>query len=270
MQVHAFTPSQRYASTSIYAHRGLAQTQAENTETAFAAALAAGADWIETDVNTTSDGVVVVFHDPTLNRLSDRTGLIREMTWEQVRAVELSAGGTIPNLEDMLRAFPQARFNIDLKDAGSAERIIPVLQATGAQDRVRLASFSERRLRRVHAEAQKAGISLTMSASQPTVSLFYLVSRIWPRLWSLASPLLKRLVLPFDSLQIPVYHRIAGRTLRIADRSLVEAAHRAGLEVHVWTVDDERTMRELIALGVDGIVTNRTDVLARVLGRLDN
>ncbi|MFW0118800.1 glycerophosphodiester phosphodiesterase family protein [Rothia sp. P5764] len=267
MQAHALTPLKRYASTSIYAHRGLAQTQAENTDLAFADALKAGADWIETDVNTTSDGAVVVFHDPTLDRLSDSVGAIKDMTWEQVRAVELKDGGTVPLLEGTLRAFPQARFNIDLKDAGSAERIIPVLLATGAQERVRVASFSERRLRQAHRAAQKAGISLSMSASQLAVSLFYLASRVAPGLWASLLPLIKHLFLPFDSLQIPLYYRLAGRNIRIADRALVEAAHRAGLEVHVWIVDDQRTMRELIALGVDGIVTNHTDVLARILGR---
>lgn len=267
MHANAFTPPQRYSSTSIYAHRGLAQTHAENTDVAFADALKAGADWIETDVSTTSDGVIVVFHDSTLTRLADHPGAIKNMTWEQLCAVELKDGGTVPKLEDVLRTFPGARFNIDLKDAGSAERIIPVLLATSAQDRVRLASFSERRLRQAYTEAQKAGISLTMSASQLAVSLFYLMSRLSPRLWVSLQPLLKHLFLPFDSLQIPAYYRFAGRTLRIADSTLVEAAHRAGLEVHVWTVDDERTMRELIALGVDGIVTNHTDTLAQVLGR---
>lgn len=267
MYAKALNPPQRSTSTSIYAHRGWAQTHTENTAAAFAAALRAGAEWIETDVSTTSDGVIVVFHDSTLTRLADHPGAIKNMTWEQLKSIELRDGGTIPTLEDTLRAFPTARFNIDLKDLQAAERIIPLLVATGAYDRVRLASFSERRLRRAYREAQKAGVGLRVSASQPAVSIFYLVSRLSPRLWAWLLPLLRRFLLPFDCLQIPAYYRVAGRNLHIADRALVEAAHRAGLEVHVWTVDDERTMRELIALGVDGIVTNRTNLLARVLNR---
>lgn len=267
MHTNALTPPRRYASTSIYAHRGLAQTHAENTDTAFSHALSHGADWIETDVNTTSDGVVVVFHDPTLKRVAGHVGAIKDMTWEQLKSLEMKDGGTIPRLEDTLRAFPTIRFNVDLKDAGSAEKIVPVLLATGAHDRVRLASFSGRRLRQAYAEAQKAGIHLTMSASPVAVALFYVISRVSPRLWSWLLPFLRRVFLPFDSLQIPLHLRCAGRTLRIADRAFVEAAHQAGLEVHVWTVDDERTMRELIALGVDGIITNHADKLSQILGR---
>lgn len=195
--LHASAPSSPDR-TQIYAHRGLAVGQAENTEGAFRRALDAGAHWLETDVNTTADGQVLVFHDPALNRLVGRPGRVAEMTWDQLRDLNLVDGGQISRLRDMLEAFPETRFNIDLKDAGSAAEVTQVLVAAGAVERVRLASFSERRL-------------------------------------------------------------------RIVDRKLVAAARRAGVEVHVWTIDDERTMRELIALGVNGIVTNRTDLLAGVL-----
>lgn len=127
-----------------------------------------------------------------------RPGRVAEMTWDQLRDLNLVDGGQISRLRDMLEAFPETRFNIDLKDAGSAAEVTQVLVAAGAVERVRLASFSERRL-------------------------------------------------------------------RIVDRKLVAAARRAGVEVHVWTIDDKRSMRELIALGVNGIVTNRTDLLVGVL-----
>lgn len=264
MPSHASAPSS-LDRTQIYAHRGLAVGQAENTEGAFRRALDAGAHWLETDVNTTADGQVLVFHDPTLNRLVGRPGRVAEMTWGQLRDLNLADGGQIPRLRDMLEAFPETRFNIDLKDAGSAAEVARVLVAAGAVERVRLASFSERRLRQAHRAAQDLGVRIPLSASQPAFTVFYALSRIHPSLWSFLRPITRRFMLPFDAVQVPAYHRVAGRRLRIVDRKLVAAARRAGVQVHVWTVDDERTMRELIALGVNGIVTNRTDLLADVL-----
>lgn len=264
MPSHAFSSSSP-DHTQIYAHRGLAIDQAENTEGAFRCALDAGAHWIETDVNTTADGQVLVFHDPTLNRLVGRPGRVAEMTWNQLRDLNLVDGGQIPRLRDMLEAFPETRFNIDLKDAGSAAEVVRVLVAAGAVERVRLASFSERRLRQAQRAAQNLGVQIPLSASQPAFTFFYVLSRIHPSLWGVLKPLTGKFMLPFDAVQVPAYHRVAGRRLRIVDRKLLAAARRAGVEVHVWTIDDERTMRELIALGVNGIVTNRADLLAGVL-----
>lgn len=249
----------------VFAHRGLASTHAENTLEAFETALEAGATWLETDVNTTADGVVLAFHDPTLNRVAGRSGLVAAMTWAELRDIELTDGGKIPRLEDVLRTFPHSPFNIDVKDPGSVEAVIGVLKTVGGAERVRLASFSELRLRRVHARARSAGVQVRLSASQLTFTLFYAISRIHPGLWNFLSPIMRRLLLPFDAVQVPPYFTVAGRTIQIVDRKLMAAARAAGLQVHVWTVDDERTMRELISLGVDGIITNRTDLLTSVL-----
>ncbi|MDY3049085.1 MAG: glycerophosphodiester phosphodiesterase family protein [Rothia sp. (in: high G+C Gram-positive bacteria)] len=260
---HVSTPQPR--PTLNYAHRGLAQHCAENTEQAFRQALAVGAHWIETDVHTSKDGQVIVFHDPTLERLAGRPEAVADLTWQQIKSIPLKEGGQIPRLQDILSAFPQASFNIDLKDSRSAEEIIPLLRSSQAAGRVRLASFSERALRAAYRRAQQAGLEVSFSASQPVSTLFYALSRIHPRLWSLLSPLSSRLLLPFDAIQLPLTHRLAGRQFQVIDRKLLAAAHQAGIAVHVWTVDDERTMRELIALGVDGIVSNRSDLLARLL-----
>ncbi|ORC24957.1 hypothetical protein A7979_08970 [Rothia nasimurium] len=265
MPSHAFASPPVPAPAEIFAHRGLALHSAENTLGAFSSALDAGADWIETDVNTTADGVAVVFHDPTLSRLASHDGRVAEMTWEQVRRVELTEGGFIPSLEQALSAFPQTRFNIDLKDAGAARAVVSTLVATESADRVRLASFSERRLRQAQAAARRAGVRLTLSASQSTFILFYAFSRIHPRLWNVLKPFTRFFLLPFDAVQVPACRELGGWRLRIVDRKLVAAARAAGVQVHVWTIDDEPTMRQLLALGVDGIVTNRSDLLASVL-----
>lgn len=251
----------------VYAHRGLPTDATENTHPAFRAALDAGADWLETDVNTTADGQVVVFHDATLNRLCGVPGLVTATDWEDLKKLPLVDGGTIPSLAETLTAFPDARFNIDLKDEGAAEHIAAVLAETGAADRVRLASFSEGRKRRAARRATAQGLSPRQSASQPVFALFYIASRVHPGLWAYIRPLLNRWVSPFDAMQVPHMHRVLGRNLKIVDRKLVQAAHRYGKLLHVWTIDNEDEMIYLVNLGVDGIVTNRADVLLRLLGR---
>lgn len=251
----------------IYAHRGLAQDTTENTHQAFQAALDAGADWLETDINTTADGHVVVFHDATLNRLCGIPGRVSTTTWDTLKDLPLTDGGSIPRLEDTLAAFPQARFNIDVKDRGSAHHLAALLARTGAAHRVRIASFSEGRKRQATRSAQAQGISLRQSASQPIFILFYLASRFHPALWGLIRPLINRWVSPFDAMQVPYRHHILGKKITIVDRKLVQAAHRYGKLVHVWTIDCEQEMAHLVNLGVDGIVTNRTDLLANLLGR---
>lgn len=249
----------------VFAHRGLATTSAENTLEAFRAAVAAGAQWIETDVNTTADGQIVVFHDPTLNRMAGRSGVIGQMTWSELKDCELIGGGKIPLLSEALAAFPEIPFNIDLKDTASAENIAQVLREAGAEHRVRLASFSEARLRVAHRRLREAGLPVQLSASKKIFTLFFLLSRLSPRIWPALQKVGGRVLTPFDSLQIPDHHVLAGRRVNLIDRRLLEAARRAGVQVHVWTIDDEPTMRRLLALGVDGIVTNRTDLLTAVL-----
>lgn len=251
----------------IYAHRGLPHHATENTHSAFRAALEAGADWLETDVNTTADGQVVVFHDATLNRLCGVPGLVSATTWDELQNLPLVGGGKIPRLIDVLTDFPNTRFNIDLKDDGAADRITEVLKEAGAIDRVRLASFSESRHQRAHRRAQELDITHRTSASQTVFVIFYLASRLHPGLWKHIYRIFGRWVVPFDALQVPHFHRLFGRNFRVVDSKLVQTAHRYGKLLHVWTINDEDEMRYLIALGVDGIVTNRTDILARVLGR---
>lgn len=142
---------------TVYAHRGLALEAAENSLEAFRAAVEAGADWIETDVNTTADGVVLVLHDPSLDRVAGVPGRVSQLSAAQVAEVRLPDGQRIPTLAEALEAFPTARFNIDLKDEGAVEAVPRVLRETGAVDRVRIASFSDTRRRRALARLRALG-----------------------------------------------------------------------------------------------------------------
>ena len=144
---------------TVYAHRGLALEAAENSLEAFRAAVEAGADWIETDVNTTADGVVLVLHDPSLDRVAGVPGRVSHLSAAQMAEVRLPDGQRIPTLAEALEAFPTARFNIDLKDEGAVEAVPRVLREAGAVDRVRIASFSDARRRRALDRLRAAGPS---------------------------------------------------------------------------------------------------------------
>ncbi len=249
----------------IFAHRGLAKGCTENTLEAFAQAVNAGAHWLETDAHTTADGVVVAFHDHTLNRLFGTSGTIHDATWEELKDRELVKGGKLATFEQVLRTFPSMPVNVDIKDAATAERIAKITVQERAQDRVRFASFKEERKRRAVQCAAQLGAHIPSSGSELATALFYLCSRVSWRLWPLVRAVTAPWISPFQSLQVPVTQTYAGLTFRVVDRTTVAMAHRFGIKVHVWTIDDEAEMRRLLDLGVDGIVTNRTDLLAKIL-----
>jgi glycerophosphoryl diester phosphodiesterase len=231
-----------------FAHRGGAAAGDENTEAAFARAIGMGYRYVETDVHATTDGVAVVFHDATLDRVAGRPGRIDRMRWADLSTVRVGGAAAVPRLEDVLAAWPQVRFNIDVKANGGIAPTVEAVTRVGAGERVLLASFSDVRLARLRTLAgPTVATSLGMRA----------VARL--RVASLTG---QRLVLPTSvvAAQVPVRY---GR-LRVVDRRFIRYAHRLGLQVHVWTIDEPADMHELLDLGVDGIMTDRVDVLRDV------
>ncbi|HEX7746537.1 MAG TPA: glycerophosphodiester phosphodiesterase family protein [Micromonosporaceae bacterium] len=231
-----------------FAHRGGAAHGDENTAEAFARAIALGYRYVETDVHATRDGAAVVFHDPTLHRITGEKGRIDSLRWADLATVRVGGAAAVPRLDDVLGGWPQVRFNIDVKAAGGIEPTVGTVQRAGAADRVLLASFSDARLRRLRALAgPKVATSLGMRG----------VARVW-----LASRTGRRIDLPptVVAAQVPVRHS----GIRVVDRRFVDYAHRLGLQVHVWTVDEPAEMHELLDLGVDGIMTDHVDVLRDV------
>lgn len=232
-----------------FAHRGGAAVGDENTAEAFSRAVALGYRYVETDVHATSDGVAVVFHDPTLDRVAGRPGRVDQLRWADLATVRVGGAAAVPRLDDVLAAWPQVRFNIDVKAASGIVPTVRTVDRVGAGERVLLASFSDARLARLRALAgPKVATSLGMRA----------VARL--RVASLTGR--RRLLLPASAVaaQVPVRY---GR-LRLVDRRFIGYAHRLGLQVHVWTIDDPAMMHELLDLGVDGIMTDRVDVLRDV------
>lgn len=235
----------------IIAHRGLALDAPENTLLAFARALNAGATHLETDIHASADGVAVIAHDPDLSRVAGRNVQVAQLTMPELRRIDLGHGQGFCSLAEALDAFPEARFNIDVKDARAAAPAVDVIRAARAADRVLITSFSPERRKAV--TDQLPGV-----ASSPAVSEFV------PVLLGAKTGVggaVRRALRGFVAVQVPERRG----PLRIVTRRTVDRIHAAGAEVHVWTVNEPGDMIRLLDLGVDGIVTDRCDVLRRIV-----
>jgi glycerophosphoryl diester phosphodiesterase len=235
--------------TLAFAHRGGALEHApfENTMVAFQAAVDLGYRYLETDVHVTADGALLAFHDDRLDRVTDRAGVIGELPLREVQAARVGGKEPIPLLEDLLGAFPEVRINIDPKHDRAVEPLAATIMRTASQDRVCCGSFSDRRLSKLR---KLVGPRLCTSLGPGATARL--------RAASYGAPVGR---LPAPCVQVP--HRYRGRAL--TDQRFVDAAHRLGLQVHVWTVDDEAEMTELLDMGVDGIMTDRPSLLREVL-----
>jgi glycerophosphoryl diester phosphodiesterase len=231
-----------------FVHRGGAREAAENSAGAFRRAVELGFRYLETDVRATADGVVLAFHDARLERVSDGRGLVERQTWAQVSRARIGGGEPIPRLGDLLEEFPQVRFNIDAKHDAVVAPLADLLLRMRALDRVCVASFSDRRLARLGALlGPRACLSMGPRG----------VLRL-----RLAATSGRRVPLPrADCAQVPA--RVG--PLVVVDQRFVDTAHRRGLQVHVWTVDQPVEMERLLGLGVDGLMTDQPAVLRQVL-----
>lgn len=232
------------------AHRGGAADGLENTHSAFARAVALGYRYLETDVHATADGHLVAFHDETLDRMTDASGPIGELPWSQVSRASVGGREPLPLMRELLRAFPEARWNIDVK-AESA--LVPLLELLSEQDawaRVCVGSFEEERVARAQA---MAGPRLATSLGTRGVVRLRLRSYGLVPARSVRSSAV--------CVQVPE-HRSG---IRVVDGAFVRAAHARWMQVHVWTVNERNRMRELLDLGVDGIVTDHIETLRDVL-----
>lgn len=241
------------------AHRGGAEfaphVGLENTLAAFVGAARLGYRYVETDVHLTADAVLIVFHDEILDRVTDAAGRIADLPWRVVERARVGGREPIPTLLDLLTALPEVRVNIDLKAPGTAEATLTVLREAGATARVCVGSFSQLRLWRFRWLARRAGIPVATSAGQ----LGTVAMRLLPRAIS------RWVHTPGVAFQVPVTYPMFGRELVVVTPQFVAGAHAIGRQVHVWTIDDPDETRRLLDLGVDGIVTDRIDTLARVL-----
>lgn len=247
----------------VIAHRGASGDYPENTLESFHAAVKAGAPYLELDVHLTRDGKVVVCHDDTLTRTGGHNGAVREMTLSEVQRADAgysfssaSTGGfpfrgkglKVPTLEEVLAAFADQRFIIELKHGGQlAQATVDIVRRSKMSRKVLIASEHQEPIDEVRS------IAPDLPTNMPTseVGLFMM---------SLA-PDAPAYIPMGDALQVPPeYH-----SWKLATCESVQAAHKAEIEVHVWTVDDPAEMRALLAIGVDGILTNYPQRLLEVI-----
>ncbi|TBN56597.1 glycerophosphodiester phosphodiesterase [Glaciihabitans arcticus] len=245
---------QRYfdlATPRVLAHRGLALEAPENTLLSFAAALGLGIEFIETDVHASSDGFAVVSHDSELRRVADRAGVVADFPMAQLRKVDLGESQGFCSLAEALDTFPETRFNIDVKSADAIEPTARAVREANAIGRVLITSFNERRRR----ETVRLLPGVATSASAPIFASALLAAKAG------ATPLLRRILRDIDALQVP--ERALG--LAVTTERMIRLFHSAGVEVHIWTINDPLAMHRLLDLGVDGIVTDRADLALAVL-----
>lgn len=248
----------------LIAHRGGAGLAPENTLVAFRQAVEVwGADMVELDVRTTRDGVVVVLHDETVDRTTDGRGRIQDMDWAEVRELDAGhhfldprgqpsfrgKGVRIPSFEELLATVPDLRLNVEAKDGRSAPLLVDLILRHGAQERVLVAAEWEKNRRAVR------GYPGPWGASRRHIVTFLLMMN---------TPLGPFYTPSCDVLQVPEIHR----GIRILTPRFIREAHRRNIPVHVWTVDDPADMRRLLSWGVDGIQTDRPDLLASVLAEV--
>ncbi|MBN9612760.1 MAG: glycerophosphodiester phosphodiesterase [Actinobacteria bacterium] len=221
----------------------------ENSMPAFHGAWELGYRYLETDVHVTADGVLVAFHDLTLDRVTDTHGAIADLTWAEIATARIGGEEPIRRFEELLTAFPLARFNIDLKAPGTETPLAEMIARHDAWDRVCVGSFSGARLRRFR---RIVGDRVATAATPSAVGLFALVPglrAVWPQAGRV--------------FQVPERDERTG--LRIVSAGMLRAAHRRGIAVHVWTVNDRAEMNRLIDLGVDGLVSDDIVTLKEVL-----
>lgn len=248
-------PGPLHHSPLAFAHRG-ADPRRENTMGAFRRAVDLGYRYLELDVRTSSDGTLVIFHDEELDRATTGTGKLSEKTWEELAQLRVGAEGEfaeeLVRFEDLLTTWDDVHLNVDLKDAESVPEFTRIVEKHQAHDRVLAASFNDARRHRV-----RRLLSHPVATSGGWVATAMIV---------LLGPLgmMRRLtgrVTEIDCVQVPISH---GR-IRVVTPRFVQRCHRAGLQVHVWVVDDPLQMHGLLDMGVDGLMTDDAEALADVM-----
>jgi len=257
-----------------FAHRGGAAHAPENSWRAFEHAVGLGYGYLETDVQATADGVLIAFHDRTLGRVTGQPGRVCRLTLKEIAGARIGGTDPIPVLEDVLAAWPDVRFNIDVKDAPAIAPLAGVLRRTNAWDRVCVVSFSASRLRAARRSLDRP---VCMAASPLGTAMVRFGGPPAPR--GSRGPHRGRFMQQPAAGPAAVApgqraERLAGTGVRclqvpvpVATPSFIGRAHKLGLQVHVWTVNDRLTMEGLLDLGVDGIMTDETVTLREVLIR---
>ncbi|MCX7679791.1 MAG: glycerophosphodiester phosphodiesterase [Spirochaetes bacterium] len=259
-----FTPEPR-----IFGHRGNPNDFPENTIPSFESAINIGVDVIETDVHCTKDGHFVVLHDDTVERTTNGKGKVRNLTLSELKTFDAgfhftrdgqtfpyrNQGITIPTLQEVLRAFPNQRFNIDLKDENpaQAESYCNLLKKENAVERVLTASEYWSNLKAVRKLLPEMATSASLWEA---LGIFFLYR---------SSLILFKKEIVADALQVPEFYG----TTHVVTKNFVKAMHKLGVRVHVWTINREVDMKRILALNVDAIMSDNPALLKNVIAQLN-
>jgi glycerophosphoryl diester phosphodiesterase len=251
----------------VIAHQGGEQLRPSNTLPAFQHATELGVDVLEMDIHASQDGALVVIHDATVDRTTDGNGRLQDLTLAQIKQLDAGyywtdddgqsypyrgQGITVPTLEELFIAFPQMPMNIEIKqrEPSIVQTVCDLLDQYGRRQSVLIASFHPETM--VEFREKCPGVATSMT--EPEIRRYFALNTIF--LASLFNP-------PGEAFQVPEY---AGDLRVITDRFVRGAAGR-NVAVHVWTINDPADMQRFIDLGVDGIITDRPDLLLELLGR---
>jgi glycerophosphoryl diester phosphodiesterase len=239
-----------------FAHRGGAAHAPQNSWSAFEHAVKLGYAYLETDARATSDGKLMAFHDRNLERVTDAEGPINMRPYREVATLRVAGTEPIPLIEDLLGAWPDVRFNIDLKDEAGIPLLPGVLRRTGAWDRVCVTSFSGARLRTARRLLDRPVCMTTSPAANAAVRCSLGASQ-----GPAPGPPVKLLARRLSRAEA----RCAQVPGLVATSSFVRRAHALGLDVHVWTINDRAAMIRYLDRGADGIMTDDIETLREVL-----
>lgn len=250
----------------VIAHQGGDGVWPGETMLAFQNSAALGVDVLEMDIHITADGELILMHDETVDRTTDGTGEIESMTLADLKKLDAAydwspddgqtfpyrgQGLTIATLEEVFQAFPNMRMTIEIKktNASMAKPFCDLIREYDMRDTVLVASFHDDRL----GEFRSVCPEVATSSAKNETTVFVLMTKVFLGGWY--SPV-------FYSLQVP--EESGGIT--VMTPGFVRAAHARNLAVEPWTINNEETMRKYIEWGVDGIITDRPDILIKVLG----
>jgi glycerophosphoryl diester phosphodiesterase len=250
----------------VFAHQGGENLWPSNTMLAFQNSANLGADVLDSDMHMTKDGVLVMMHDETVDRTTNGTGAIRDLTLEQIKQLDAGynftpdggqtfpyrgQGLTVPTLEELFQAFPDKRFGIEIKQIDpllTAQRFCTMIRQYSMQDKVLVSSFRQENMDIFRKECPE----VATSATEGEVTLFYVLYRLG---------LIDTLPTRYQSLQVP--EESSG--IHLLTPGFVTAAHRRGLAVQPWTINETSDLERILALGVDGINTDNPDRLLNLV-----
>ena len=230
-----------------FAHRGGNESAPENSFLAFKNAVDIGYKYLETDVHLTKDGHLIAFHDNTLDRVTDKNGLIKDLALNEIKKAKINGKEEIPLLSDLLDSFPQCFFNIDCKVNETVQPLINLIRAKSLIDRVCIGSFSQKRINYIR-KSLGSSVITSMGPAEVILSKFLSFSSLSYNFSS-----------SYTSIPIERYG------VKLLDKRNIDYLKSNNQKVIAWTINNEDEMKMLIKMGVDGIMTDNLSLLKSVL-----